>query len=103
MRISRYLTISLCVEIAFKLRTRIVRVVLQNRLVHDSPAVGDFALMYDALFNKAEHLSDFDARLALVRPLLADNLAETIPQDVQNATTSGHWDPGITELTISFA
>jgi hypothetical protein len=38
-----------------------------------------------------------------VRPLLADNLAETIPQDVWNATTSGHPEPGITELTISFA
>lgn len=59
--------------------------------------------MYDILFNKAEHPSDFDARLARTRPLLADNLAETIPQDVPNATTSGHRDPGITELTISFA
>lgn len=44
--------------------------------------------MYDVLFNKAEHPSDFDARLALARPLFADNLAETIPQDVRNATTS---------------
>ncbi|KYM97582.1 hypothetical protein ALC62_11876, partial [Cyphomyrmex costatus] len=43
----------------------------------------------DILFNKAGHPSDFDARLARARPLLADNLAETIPQDVPNATTSG--------------
>lgn len=35
--------------------------------------------------------------------VLTDNLAETISQDVWNAATSGHQEPRITELTISFA
>jgi len=70
----------------------------------DDIAAATLPAIYDALSNKAEHPSDFDARLP-PGPSIArgHNLAETIPQDVWNATTSGHPEPGITELTISFA